>query len=48
MNGNYTWGHTDFNLFDQNPANGSSSNVIEADTLIKTTSDMWGIGLLGE
>ena len=35
LNGNYTWAHTDFNLFDQNPANGNTSNVIEADTLIK-------------
>jgi hypothetical protein len=35
LNGNYSWAHTDFNLFDQNPANGSTSNVMEADTLIK-------------
>jgi hypothetical protein len=35
LNGNYTWAHADFNLFDQNPANGSTLNVIEGDTLIK-------------
>lgn len=33
--GNYTWAHTDFNLFDQNLANGSTSNLFEGDTFIK-------------
>jgi hypothetical protein len=35
LNGNYTWAHTDFNLLGQNPANGSTSNIIDGDTLIK-------------
>ncbi|MGQ9645161.1 MAG: hypothetical protein ACUVWO_01310 [Thermodesulfobacteriota bacterium] len=33
--GSHNWAHTDFNLFDQNLGNGSTSNVIEGDTLIK-------------
>ena len=35
LNDNHTWAHTDFNLFDQNPDNGTTSNIIEGDTLIK-------------
>lgn len=35
LNGNHTWAHTDFNLFGQNPDNGTTSNIIEGDTLIK-------------
>jgi hypothetical protein len=35
LNGNRTWAHTDFNLFDQNPANGSTSNLIVGDSLVK-------------
>jgi hypothetical protein len=35
LNGNRTWAHTDFNLFDQNLANGSTSNVIVGDSLVK-------------
>lgn len=33
--GSHNWAHTDFNLFDQNLGNGSTSNVIEGDTLVK-------------
>ena len=33
--GNHNWAHTDFNLFDQDLGNGSTSNVFEGDTLIK-------------
>jgi hypothetical protein len=35
LNGNHAWAHTDFNLFGQNPGNGSTSNIIVGDTLIK-------------
>jgi hypothetical protein len=35
LNGNHTWAHTSFNLFDQNPGNGSTANTIVGDTLIK-------------
>lgn len=35
LNGNHTWAHTSFNLFDQNPDNGSTANTIIGDTLIK-------------
>lgn len=35
LTGNHTWAHTDFNLFDQNPDNGTTSNIIEGDTLVK-------------
>jgi len=33
--GNHAWGHTGYNLFGQNPDNGSTSNVIFEDTLVK-------------
>jgi len=35
LTGNYTWAHTDINLFDQNPDNGTTTNIVEGDTLIK-------------
>jgi hypothetical protein len=35
LNGNHNWAHTDFNLLDQNPDNGSTSNVLDSDSLIK-------------
>ena len=35
LDGNHTWAHTDFSLFDQNPDNGSTSNIIEGESLIK-------------
>ena len=35
FNGNHHWAHTDINLFDQNPDNGTTSNVMEGDTLVK-------------
>jgi hypothetical protein len=35
LTGNYTWAHTGFNLLGQNPDNGSTSNTIEGESLIK-------------
>jgi len=35
LTGNHAWGHTGYNLLGQNPDNGSTSNVIFEDTLVK-------------
>jgi len=35
LNGNHNWAHTDITLLSQNPDNGSTSNILVGDTLIK-------------
>jgi hypothetical protein len=35
LNGNHNWAHTNITLFGQNPDNGTTSNILEGDTLIK-------------
>jgi hypothetical protein len=35
LNGNHNWAHTDITLLGQNPDNGSTSNILVGDTLIK-------------
>jgi hypothetical protein len=35
LNGNHNWAHTGFNLLNENPDNGTTSNIIESGALIK-------------
>ncbi len=44
LTGNHAWGHTGFNLDNQNPDNGSTGNVIVGDTLIKDNIRFKGEG----
>ena len=44
LTGNHNWGHVEFNVFGWNPDNGTTSNTIVGDTLIKENNrNMWSM-----
>ena len=44
LTGNHNWGHVEFNIFGWNPDNGTTSNTIVGDTLIKENKrNMWSM-----
>jgi hypothetical protein len=44
LTGNHNWGHVEFNVFGWNPNNGTTSNTIVGDTLIKENNrNMWSM-----